>query len=224
MDFNYAEVVADLKKAFVKGTVQFRSDNGRPYIPNQVYTDRVEAATNSRWSREIKELEINTAGRFVKAIVRIHIGAYYRDGYGFCSIEEDSANHPKKIANAVDKAVNEALLEAFDSYEMGWRDLAPYKKEDWAGNPALRHLLESDAPPAPGTEISVRSHFISERTCIFTNCGKRLTREEWDILGMVKGLNRDKMTYCYNHLRPHYKKLLPEELKNRLDHEYSENP
>lgn len=52
-DLNYSEVIERVKARFPQGTVKQWDNNGRAYIPNQVYTDRVEDATNSRWDREI---------------------------------------------------------------------------------------------------------------------------------------------------------------------------
>jgi hypothetical protein len=211
MEHNYQQIIEELKRTFPAGTVKFRSDNERPYIPNQVYTDRMETATNSQWDREIKELEINAPFRYVKALVRIRIEPHFRDGYGFSVIDGDPATNPKIIATAVDKAVNEAILEAMDSYEMGWKDLAPYKLKDWAGNPALKHLLEGGPPlTADSGGKSVQSSANVTHKCIFTNCGKNLTEAEWFLLGQVPNLNKDKMIYCFEHLPKHMKRKLPE--------------
>jgi hypothetical protein len=211
MEFNYLDVVTELKRMFPKGTVQFRSDTGRPYIPNQVYTDRLETATNSQWDREIKELEINAQFRYVKAIIRIRIGGHFRDGYGLSDIDGNPASEPKKIANAVDKAVNEAFLEALDSFEMGWKDLAPHKLKDWAGNPALKHLMESHPPSTQGSENIANQSFIKViQQCV--KCGQQLKQGEWDLLGQIPNLNRDKMKYCFNHLPAHMKRKLPERI------------
>ncbi|MFX3637343.1 MAG: hypothetical protein ACE3L7_01710 [Candidatus Pristimantibacillus sp.] len=209
MDINYTDVVTELKRSFPEGTVQFRTDNNRPYIPNQVYTDRLETATGSRWDREIKELEINVPFRYVKAIVRIHIEQHFRDGYGFSPIDGEPSSDPRKITTAVDKAVNEAILEALDSYEMGWRDLAPHKIKDWAGNPALRHLMEGDVPQGNLSDVTATQSFAKlHHSCI--QCGSHLTEMEWSLLGQVPNLNRDVMKYCFKHLPKHLKRKLPE--------------
>ncbi|MGG4132154.1 hypothetical protein ABEW19_28270 [Paenibacillus illinoisensis] len=104
---DYKDIVAELKKTFPKNTVKFRSDNHRPYIPNQVYTDQVESATGSRWNQEIKELEINVSHRYVKSIVQVQIDVL--KWYGFAVIPGDPSKEPSNINTAVDKAVNEAF-------------------------------------------------------------------------------------------------------------------
>lgn len=215
MERIYEEIVTELKQRFPEGTVKFREDTGRPYIPNQVYTDRVEQATASQWDREIKDIDINVQNRYVKAIVRIHIQPHYRDGYGFAIIKGDPTKDPHHISNAVDQAVNDAMREALDSYEMGWKDLAPYKQDqkDWASNPALKHLLVSEPPHEAGAGSTMVQPFSKiHHKCIFGNCGEQLTQAEWDLLGKVPNLNRDKMIYCFNHLPSHMKRRLPEDI------------
>lgn len=212
-ELNYQEAVEKIKARFPQGTVKLRGDNGRAYIPNQVYTDRVEDATGSRWNREICDVEINIPHGFVKVIARVTIGPHYRDGVGFADF-----NDKKEVANKVDQATNEAIREALDTWEIGWRDLAPYYQgeKDWGSNPALRHLLDSPAPPAgpdPGHQLNARV----EHHCIFSKCGAQLTREEWDILGQVPNLNREKMTYCYEHLPNHYKRKLPDAIRSKFE-------
>lgn len=209
MEKSYQEIITELKRSFPKGTVQFRSDNNRPYIPNQVYTDRVEHASCSQWDREIKELEINPTFRYVKTIVRIVIGPHYRDGYGFSAIDGDPASNPKCIESAVDNAVNEAMREALDTYEMGWKDLAPYKLKDWGSNPALKHLMDSEPPDVTGsTSPSLVQPFAKvEHTCI--KCSEKLTQEEWELLKLVPNLN---LIYCFDHLPDHMKRKLDKEV------------
>lgn len=213
MERDYKDIVVELKRIFPKDTVKFRSDNHRPYIPNQVYTDRVESATESRWNLEIKELEINVPHRYVKAIVQVQIDVYFRDGYGFAVIPGDPLTEPSNINTAVDKAVNEAFLTALDSYQMGWRDLAPYKTKDWAGNPALKHLLEQTETSGP-TALS-QSRAKVNRLCLV--CNKVLTEEEWDLLGQVPNLNRGKMTYCFDHLPNHLKRKIDKETLQQFE-------
>ncbi|MEK4105562.1 hypothetical protein NST28_15900 [Paenibacillus sp. FSL R10-2791] len=118
------------------------------------------------------------------------IGPHYRDGIGFAEITDS-----KHGSNKVDQATNEAIREAFDAWEMGWRDLAPYyqKEKDWGSNPALRHLLDSQ-PLAVGAHSGHQPNTKVERFCIFSKCGAHLTQAQWDILSRVSNLNREKMT------------------------------
>jgi hypothetical protein len=214
-ELNYQEVIERLKESFPQGTVQKRQDNERAYIPNQVYTDRVERVTASQWNREIRDVEINIPHGFVKVIARVTIGAHYRDGVGFAEFGTEAGGKAKQIANKVDQATNEAIREALDTWQMGWRDLAIYNKNDWGGNPALRHLLESSAPPLSVGDTGQQTSAKLDRYCIFSNCGAELSREEWDLLGKVPNLNREKMVYCYQHLPAHMKRKLPEEDRKR---------
>ncbi|WP_150274058.1 hypothetical protein [Paenibacillus tepidiphilus] len=200
---NYHEIVAALKAKFPQGTVQQRSDNYRPYIPNQVYTDRLEQATNSEWSKEIKELEINTEYRYVKAILSIQIGSFSRDGCGVAIINGDPAANPEQIVEAVNKAVNLAFKDVVDSYEMGWKDLAPYKQKDWGGNPALRHLLVED--PGEGSKV-LQPYELTTHKCV--KCQKQLMSAEWDLLGQIPNLNRQTLTYCFRDIPNHEKRKL----------------
>lgn len=211
--FDYSKAIELIKAPFPSGTVQKRGDNGRAYIPNQVYTDRVEAATGSQWSREIKEVEINIPHGFVKVVARVTIGEHYRDGIGFSEIEMDQNGKGKSISNKVDQAFAEAVREALDTWQIGWKDLAPYYKEakDWGSNPALRHLLES-APGASSDDIGLQSRGMVAHNCIFTGCGKQLSRDEWDFLGLIPALNREKMVYCFPHIPSHIKKKAPNDV------------
>jgi len=213
MEKSYQDIVTDLKRSFPKGTVQFRSDNNRPYVPNQVYTDRVEQATGSQWDREIKELEINPSFRYVKTLVRIVIGPHYRDGYGFSVIDGDPATNPKAIEKAIDDAVNEAMREALDTYEMGWKDLAPYKLKDWGGNPALKHLMDSQPSNLEGSGVaSVQSFAKVDHKCV--QCGETLTHEEWDLLNLVPNLN---LIYCFEHLPAHMKRKIDKKVLDSFE-------
>lgn len=200
----YSEMISALKRQFPSGTVQFREDNHRPYIPNQVYTDRVESATGSQWDLEIKDLDINIPYKYVKAIVRIQIGPHFRDGYGLSIIQGEPSEQPNRLKIAIDSAVNSAFVEALDKYQVGWIDLAPYKTKDWASNPALQHLLAQGAPVAG---VPVQSQEQTVHQCLI--CKRPLSSLDWDFLGKVPNLNRSKMTYCF--------KDLPDHLKRRVD-------
>lgn len=205
-DLNYPDIVRRLKESFPKGTVKLRSDTQKAYIPNQIYTDRLEAATEGQWSKTIKDIEINLEQQYVKVIVSISISDYSRDGFGFAYIDKDGQGRPK-VSNALDQAAASAFVEAVDSWQMGWSDLAPYK--DWGDNPALRHLIGSN--PAPeGQKRVVHSNSRIERNCIMAGCGKPLSADEWELLKQVPNLNRDRMIYCFDHLPEHLKRKIPD--------------
>lgn len=208
---NYQEIIASLKQRFPEGTVKHRKDKKGVYIPNQVYTDRLETATKSEWDKEIKELDICVPHRYVKAIVQIRIGEHVRDGYGLSIMNGDPSEMPNLIRSAVDQAVNEAFIDAIDSYEMGWKDLAPYKLEDWAGNPALAHLLHSGPPSsAEDGAAPMQSFAVSNHRCL--KCKENLSNAEWELLGKIPNLNRESMVYCFEDIPAHLKRKLPEQV------------
>jgi hypothetical protein len=215
-ELNYKEVIERIKDRFPQGTVKKRQDNERAYIPNQVYTDRVERVTDSRWNREIRDVEINIPHGYVKVVARVTIGQHYRDGVGFAEIVTDGGK-AKQLSNKVDQAINEAVREALDTWQIGWRDLAVYNQNDWGGNPALRHLLDSSQPDSGTSTVQSQSNMKVDHFCIFSNCGIQLSREEWDALGKVPGLNRDKLIYCYEHLPSHMKRKLPEDVRKSFE-------
>lgn len=210
-ELNYEEAIARIKERFPEGTVKQRGDNGRAYIPNQVYNDRVEEATKSRWDLSFPEVDVNVRDRYVKVVARVTIGQHTREGIGFYEVSVDGSGIPKQLSNAVDQAKAEAIREALDTWEIGWQDLAPYYQgeKDWGSNPALKHLLHSASPSNPD-HSSAPSEMI-ERKCIFTNCGAKLTRNEWELLGSIPNLDRSRMTYCFAHIPNHMKKKVPPE-------------
>lgn len=203
---NYIEITRKLKEAFPPGTVQFTGSN-RAYIPNQVYTDRLETATQSQWSRYIKELDINVSHKYVKSIVTVSLGDYHREGYGVAIMKGNPAENPSEIQTAVDQAVNSAFVEALDSFQMGWMDLAPYKKSDkeWGSNPGLAHLMkQSHSGSEPSSPRAQSTH-------ICLKCHTPLKKAEWDLLEHVPKLNRMKMVYCFKDIPDHYKRTIPED-------------
>lgn len=210
-ELSYSEIILRLKESYPHGTVKFRSDNSKAYIPNQIYTDRLEAATQGKWDKTIKDIEINLEHRYVKVIITVTIGEHSRDGYGLSYIDSDGQGRPK-ISNSLDQAAASAFVDALDTWQMGWKDLAPHNKLDWGGNPALQHLLKSDPPTENQTQLRLsNSNHKVERKCIMAGCNKTLSSDEWDLLKKVPNLNRNKMVYCFEHLPDHYKRKIPEQ-------------
>lgn len=207
---DYSEIVKKLKEKFPTGTVQFNHAN-RPYIPNQVYTHRMESVTSSSWSFEIRELDINPTAGYIKAIVRVQIGSFYRDGYGVESLVTNTEGIPERVSTKADQVINAAYINALDTWEMGWQDLAPHKKEDWGGNPALAHLLDHIPPEKSGEPLAIYEKI--ERNCL--KCGKQLTTIEWELLGQIPSLNRETMVYCFSHIPDHLSRRLDPDEYNR---------
>lgn len=204
MFLDYSKVVDWLKRGFPFGTVVKQS---RQYIPNQVYTDRLEKATGSEWSYEIRELEINPGAGYIKAVVRIYIAEYFRDGYGVDVVKDSS-----QIPTLTDQVINQAFVNAVDTWQMGWVDLAPYRA--WGENPALAHLKDGNPPPAEG--VPIQSKAIEDKACVV--CSKQLGQDEIDLLKAIPGFNLSKLAYCFEHIPDHFKrKLASEILQNYMD-------
>jgi hypothetical protein len=212
MDLEYEKIVSELKKEFPPGTVQFQG-GGMAYIRNQVYTDRIEQATGSRWNLEIRETDINLSGHYIKAVVRVHIDHYFRDGIGLQKLDAGKALLEDQLSSALDLAVNRAFIDAVDKWQMGWRDLAPHRKNDWGNNPALKHLLNNE----PGLKNPGQLQIGLRETHHCIICQNELSIEEWDALGQIKKLNRQKMTYCFPHIPDHYKRQLPEKTRKMFE-------
>ncbi|MDP5276151.1 hypothetical protein [Chengkuizengella axinellae] len=176
----YTEIMEEIKSSFPKGTVQRRSDNNRRYIPIQVYEHRMETATNSQWSKEVIELEINSEMKFVKCIIRVYVGGYFRDGIGLSPITQS-------VSNSVDLASTEALRNAFDSFEMGWKDLHQFT--DWGKNPGINISINK----LSNNTDSFESNKI--RKC--KKCKKKLSEEDIEMVDDIPKLNID---YCIEHI------------------------
>ncbi|MFB5269301.1 hypothetical protein ACE41H_21300 [Paenibacillus enshidis] len=215
---DYSDIVKQLKANFPHGTVQF-NHAARPYIPNQVYTNRMETVTDSSWSFEIRELDINPAAGYIKAIVRVQIGSIYRDGYGVEGLKINSEGIPEKVSTKADQVINAAYINALDTWEMGWKDLAPHKKEDWGGNPALAHLL-NHVPPEQ-SDASFEGNKKIDRKCLV--CNQYLTAIEWELLGHIPSLNREVMIYCFTHLPNHLSRRLDPDEYNRYKERILQN-
>jgi hypothetical protein len=115
-----------------KALGEHRDNPQNKFIPIQWYQYQLEKVTESRYSLELIKQHVNIEGGFVECIVRLHLGDYFRDGFGFHLFGEKN-----KIANALDLAYAEAIRGIVDSYLMGWHELCIYKKfgmEEGAGS------------------------------------------------------------------------------------------
>ncbi len=100
--------------------------------------------------------------------------------------------------------INQGFVNAVDSWQMGWKDLASYR--EWAKNPALAHLKEEDIPPVSGVQNVSHSRAIVDKSC--TRCGKRLSQNEVDLLKAIPDFNHSKLSYCFEHLPDHFKRRI----------------
>ncbi|RUS45000.1 hypothetical protein [Cohnella sp. AR92] len=190
----YSEVVKDLKERFPNGTVV----NNR-FIPNQVYIDRLEAATESEWSKEILRLDIRPEAGYVCAIVRVKIGDYHRDGYKVEKIKPGADD--KALTTAIDLAVNGALVTAIDDWQVGWINLAETGNRDWATNPGITLLQAEKANTQSTKATGAAVPSSSTRNC--SNCRQQLTVEDIDYLKTIPKL---KIDFCRAHVPKFYLK------------------
>ncbi len=213
----YYEATKLLKEKFPPETVKMRDDGTRAFIPNQVYTDRLDRVLQGEWSKEIRELEVNVPHQYVKAIVRVYIGPAYRDGSGIATITTTG------LRNAEERAKSSAFVDALDTWELGWRDLAPFN--EWGNNPALSHLSDAPLEKTPSLS-SIQS--LTDHRCIFPDCHQVLIQQDIEVLKLIPNFNITKMKYCVKHLPDAFvrkleakRDLLPiayqERLKDALD-------
>lgn len=194
----YDEIVRQLKDAFPKGTVKHRR-----FIPNQVYVDRLESAAESRWDKEIRQLEVRPDLGYVKAIVRVVIGEHHREGAGFETIPAGASGDALKTA--VDKALALAFVSAVDDWQVGWIDLCTEGNRDWADNPGITLLQNSigsskQNPSAARTPAAAKT---SPRVCV--TCKNVLTESDKALLQKIPEQNID---YCNNCLPDHRRRKI----------------
>jgi hypothetical protein len=120
----WTNLMEKLKAPISDKAVSTHRDNPEnKYIPIQWYQYQLEKVTDSKYSLEIIKQQVNFEGGFVECIVRLRLGDYFRDGFGFHLFAGKD-----KIANALDLAYAEAVRSIVDTYLMGWYDLGTYKK------------------------------------------------------------------------------------------------
>jgi len=191
MPKDYNEMIHALKQPFPAGTVQ----NSR-YIPNQVYIDRLEQATESEWTKEILKVDIRPDLGYVSAVVRVKIQTQYRDGF---KIETVPLNCEGTALNtAVDKVVNGAFVDAVDSWQVGWIDLVNYSRRDWADNPGITLLQHYKSMSTNNQPAGQNKPASSPRICV--TCKKELNSQDMELL---KSIPDQRIDYCTNCIPSH---------------------
>ncbi|MGG3805338.1 hypothetical protein [Metabacillus fastidiosus] len=185
----YNEIKEKLTDPFPKGTVQLNESKDIASIPVQAYIKRLEEVAGVFWSWKLvgdpviyeKEYQVQ-----VKGVLKI-LGAE-REGIGFANFQvyEDTLKI-KNLKNAVLSAESDALRKACDKFQMGWKDLAPYRK--WGDNPAVNLSTHQERPQ------NVQD--VSPEKC--AKCSKYLTQEELQFLND----HQIKIKYCKNDIPPH---------------------
>jgi hypothetical protein len=185
----YREVHQKLTAPFPEGTLESKEHSPKDkYIPVQPYIHRLEEAAGGYWSfRLIGQPVIYETEDLVQVTGTLKILNAERDGVGFSNLQRYSDT--KKIRNlkeAIRAATSDCLRDACDKYEMGWRDLAPYRK--WASNPGLGFVLTTNQPSKNDPET---------RNCI--KCKEPLKVEDESFLAELKV----KLPYCKEHVPEH---------------------
>lgn len=184
---SYEEIMAELKKNFPSGTVEF-SSNKMAYIPVQAYMNRLEEVAASNWEWRIVDAPvINKEDGIVLVKGEITLVQTVRQGIGV-------ANISKNLKNAIMTAESEAFRDACDKFQMGWRDLAPHR--DWANNPGVGLNSKPNNKIENFNEAvhSVLDPVSSERKCM--KCSRALTNQD----ELFLSINNVKFPYCHEHV------------------------
>ncbi|RJG15636.1 hypothetical protein [Paenibacillus thiaminolyticus] len=180
---DYSEIIKALKQPLPDGAMRSYEENqNHKYFPIQVYIDLLESITEGEYNYEIRELEVNTSGKYVKAIVRIEIQGRFRDGHALCDIKQSNT------ANATDLAMSTAFKNALDKWQVGWINLAPFEK--WGNNPGISLLNNNNT-------------LADSDTCI--KCGRQLTEMEKN---QLKRIPKNSLQFCTTCLPEHLRRKM----------------
>ncbi|MBP1931965.1 hypothetical protein [Ammoniphilus resinae] len=184
----YREIHKKLTEPFPEGTLEAQErDPNSKYIPVQPYIHRLEEAAGVHWSWHLTGPPvIYETEDLVQVTGVLKILDAEREGVGFSNLQRYSDT--KKIRNlkeAIRSAGSDALRDAADKFEMGWKDLAPFRK--WAKNPG--------AGLVSATQRSSRE----EKTQQCMRCKVPLNQED---IRMLEELSIT-MLYCQEHIPAH---------------------
>ncbi|CAG7651561.1 hypothetical protein ACFQI7_28080 [Paenibacillus allorhizosphaerae] len=149
--WNWQEMWPRLKAKFERQPAAQRENNSRQFIPVEWYENRANTIAGEHYKKEIREYQVTET--FVKVVIRIYFGDTFRDGYGFCEIDNLGT------ANAVDRAFAEAHRNGFDSYEMGWEDLRIYEKKGIRDKPAEEVFCVKCSKPLDAEDIEAMKKY-----------------------------------------------------------------
>lgn len=185
----YREIHKKLTAPFPAGTVEGKeNDSNQKFIPVQPYIHRLEEAAGVHWSFKMTgQPIIYEAEDLVQVNGVLKILNAEREGNGFSNLQR--YRDTRKIRNlkeAIRAACSDCLRDCCNLFEMGWRDLAPYRK--WSNNPGVG--LKTSAARINGAESE-------DRTCI--RCKEKLTEEDERLLKELKV----SVNYCASHIPDH---------------------
>lgn len=188
----YEQIINALQAPFPQGTV--KQQGNRAFIPVQAYMVRLEEVAHDMWAWSIVDApQIDLTSQVVMLRGELSLLSAKRQGIGIAAIKNGD---PSSIKNAILIAESEALRDACDKFLMGWKDLAPFRK-DWGNNPGVTSYLFGNAPLNQIKDFDPQLHSSSPQTnekCL--RCQKFLTSED---LLMLR-INSVKHFYCRDHI------------------------
>lgn len=132
-------ILDELQKTFPEGTVKKQS------IPAQAYIDRLNKVAGPYCSILDKSHSYIPEYNTVTFTVTIDILGVKRDGTGIQKVTNNS------MRDAFAGAKTNAIRDACNMFQMGWRDLAKYR--DWGNSLGITILQDENISPNKGTII-----------------------------------------------------------------------
>ncbi|MED4728336.1 Rad52/Rad22 family DNA repair protein [Aneurinibacillus migulanus] len=191
----FQEILEKLKESFPPNTVEFKevraaAKGSGVYIPVQPYIHRLNEVAGQHWSWTDGRTEIFHEDDLVQYTGILRILDSEREGIGFSKIQRyGDSGKAANLKEAIKSARSDALRDAADLFEMGWRDLAPYRK--WASNPGTG--LDDYVKKATDNRTSIKD----EPFCM--KCRMPLTDRDLEL----KKKYRLQYNYCEKDIPPH---------------------
>lgn len=188
----FRDIWNKLREPFPSGSVEEKKADGKKFIPVQVYIHRLNEAAGIHFSWAINSTTVDSQSDVVIVSGTLQIVDSKRDGIGIANIQRSATNNSiLKLKDTIRAAASDALRNACDLYEMGWRDLAHTR--EWGKNPGVGLAAMSRTQ---GTTVQVET----SESCI--KCKKVLTKEELSFLER----NRITVKYCREDIPAHFLK------------------
>lgn len=184
----FKKILRELQQPFPDGTVE--GDGKASKIPSQAYIDRLNTVAGPYCNIIDKGHVYIPESNEVIFTVTVDILGVKRDGTGVQNVLS------KSLRDAIAAAKSNAIRDACNSFQMGWRDLASTK--EWGSNPGITLLGDNERPARPHSSQNSRS----KSTCIIPTCSKVLTpydHEERAKYGVTQN-------YCAMCIPDHFKR------------------
>jgi hypothetical protein len=183
----YREIHDKLVAPFPEGTVDSHErDSNSRFIPVQAYINRLEEASGAFWSWRLTGSPIiYEAEDLVQVTGVLKIVDAEREGIGYSNLQRyPDTKKIRNLKDAIRSASSDAIRDACSLYQIGWKDLAPYRK--WASNPGVGLIAPNKKQDAS-----------EGRACL--RCKNKLTTEDEAFLRQINV----SMAYCQNHVPDH---------------------